>query len=79
MLTLKVNQQLMEQKKIVLFILIVHLAAFPGHGDSCQTPQRRNRRCVLRAQSRHDQNRGVCAADGMDDAKREVNINLATR
>lgn len=50
-----------------------------GHGDPCQTPQRRNRRCVLRAQSRHDQNRGVCAADGMDDAKREVNINLATR
>ena len=28
MLTLKVNQQLMEQKKIVLFILITHLAAF---------------------------------------------------
>lgn len=50
-----------------------------GHGDPCQTPQRRDRRCVLRAQSCHDQNRGVCAADGMDDAKREVNINLATR
>ena len=49
------------------------------YGDPCQTPQRRNRRCVLRAQSCHDQNRGVCAADGMDDAKREVNINLATR
>ena len=43
-----------------------------GSGDRGEASQRRDGRCVLRTQHQYDQNRGICAADGVDDEECEV-------